>query len=185
MTFDLPFHEDEIGALTLGVIPEEALRGEEIRIPLSHRGQHPVKDWWHFGVDSVSVTGRNATVISPIEHFVTLEFGPGLAFPKNMTDAIFTAIGVKDNDSLLPGIPEVDCSRWDDLPDIILKFGEQEIVIEKEEYGIRYLGREGLECAILIGENWFDWEPIALGTDFMKKYYVTFDMDEDAIRCKI
>lgn len=160
---------------------QEAQQGNEIRVPISRGTAVAVKNKWQFNIDGIAVTGSNSTHISPIKDYGIFELGSGYSFPKNTTRDVLAALDAREGSFVYP---EVNCNRWNDMPEIVLTLAGHDIVLERDDYAIRGYSPSGELCAVLITENWFDEEPISLGVEFMRKFYVTFDMDDDMITRK-
>lgn len=181
MTLDLPCRPGERGSLTMGTIPEEAQQGDQIRIPFSESKTDGIRGKWQMSIDSVGVAGANSTTIPLPNTYATFELGPGFSFPQNVTRDILQALGAKDQGFIYP---EVNCSRWDDMPDLHLSLAGQQITLERDDYAFRGYTPKGATCVVAIDDNWFDWEPVSLGIEFLRKFYVVFDMGEEEFRCK-
>lgn len=182
MTLDLPFRPGEKGSLTLGTAGEELQESNVISIPFSNGTGDGIRDKWQMRIESIGVTGANSTTIPLTSTYATFELGPGFSFPRNITRDILKALNAKDEGFIFP---EVNCSRWDNMPDLHLSLSGQQITLERDDYAFKGYTPRGETCAISIGENWFDWEPVALGFEFLRKFFVVFDMDNAEFRCKL
>lgn len=175
MTLSLPYIPGERGSLTLGALPED-IEEEYIRLPL---GNSSSKNTWHVAIDSLSLIG-NVSLDLPLKGVhAGFELASGFIFPRNITEAIIEALDAKLEDRFY--MPLINCSRWDGLPDLVLKFSGHEIVLPKEGYAVHgYLGPNEI-CAIDIQPSWFDNDTVTLGMQFMRKFHMVFDMEENEL----
>jgi hypothetical protein len=180
MILDLP-KEGEKGSLTLGGIPEELTNHNQTRVPLSNAKGHELTGTWQTKLDSVFLSGNIPVNASLSDFYLTFELGAGLQLPPYMFNSLLKAIGAKRG----PLYPTFNCTRWDDMPDIILTASGHDIAITREDYALHGFGPGGEEvCLIKMDSLWNDANLVGLGPEMLKRYYVVFDMDEDEFGCK-
>ena len=177
MTLSLPQIPWERGSLLLGAVPDEA-EDDYLRLPLFNRSAGVLGGGWYVPIDSVSLSGNVSLEMPLRDIYAGFELDLGFIFPRNVTEAIIKALGAKTDQFFLP---TVNCSRWDDLPDLILTFSGHDIVLKKNDYAGRWYYGPDMFCAIEIQSDWYTQDSVVLGVNFMKKFHMVFDMEENEL----
>ena len=172
VVLSLPSEPGSPGSLTLGALPDDS-GNEIVRLPLGDSRKSSLRDTWHLEIDSVSIPGN--VTLDFTNTFARLELIEDFIFPHNVTMALLKSIGADWSSGLY--LPLFNCSRWDDLPDIVFTFSKIEVVLTKEDYGFHILKGPKKICGVHFFEAYYYDDLVVLGTRFMRKFHVVFDVD--------
>ena len=184
MTLTLPRRYDQRGALSFGITPD-LTDVKQIRLPLSNQTRGYLSNTWHLALDGVALRGENFTFKAPLKDvYARLDFDPYIGLPSDITKAIYEALNATTNEYLFVGAI-IECKTRDTLPELVLNLAGQEIVLDKSDYSFRGRWSDGREvCIISIVPTPAKEEFAILGTNFLNKYHMVFDLDERELGCK-
>ena len=181
MSVSLPYNPGKRASPTLGAVPGDA--GDEfVRLRLSNASSTPLANTWHVELNRIRLSGKTSLDIPLTDVSTGFNLWPDLVFPQDATEEILEALDVSQSDRFV--YPYINCSRWDDLPDLVLTLAGYDIVLAEEDYAFRgYVGAEQMCFLNIQPENFFNG-PVTLGVKFMRKFHMVFDIDEHELRRK-
>jgi saccharopepsin len=188
----LPYDRNDIGDLSFGTSHREFHDGPLV----SHQIYPANASKWQIEAPGISMRHHNGTGMfnhslsgrSAVLDSILLDKVAWL--PKTLFMTILHATNATVYFGDCP-VVQFPCDKISELPDLVLNFGNQEIVLKGEDY----VGKSSLPqcsggpyCMPLIGDigtlNGKEDGPIVLGSRFLKKVYSVFDWDDRTVSCK-
>ena len=189
----LPHNRQDMGDLSFGTSHPDFHDGPFVSHPL-----HPANaSTWQIEAPAISMRHQNGTeIFSHSFNGSSAQLDAILPesviwLPKELVQTVYDTVNatVHAGDCFVPQVP---CDEVSELPDLVLNFGNQEIVLKGEDY----IGKAfwplcfgGPYCTPMIGDNGalpggVDDGTILLGAAFLKKVYSVFDWDDRTVSCK-
>lgn len=179
LTLTLPDSTEDRGFLQIGLPPH--INEHTIRIPFSNASESGLDSSWHVPLDAISLEGQKKLHLPLANVYGRLDLEPAIRLPPSTTEAVYKAIGATPN-SLFHGA-SIDCRARAKLPDLVLNIGGNDVKLTRDEYSSEQTVYTHPVCVVAILPS--DGEGVAvLGTNLLRKYHATIDVDGDELRCK-
>lgn len=170
-SFYLPSVSGSAGELIIGGVDESKFKGDLFWHPLSS------KTYWEIQINDIFVNQTEETSVKSaiLDTGTSLIIGPTMEISKIASD-----IGAHEH-PLSPGEFYVNCKKLNELPDLTIKFGENEFPLKPNQYTLKIqtgnskphcmLGLYGMDVPPPRGPLWI------LGDVFIREYFTVFDAE--------
>lgn len=177
MSIHLPENKKRKGMLTFGGGPSRT----DHRIPFSQQMASPELTYaWKVDLSSILIKGSIDQPALPLNSVAAITLDPeyALAISPEATQIVWEYLGATpDEDGA-----HIDCDTRESLPEIVLMLGKEYITLGWEDYTAHWWLDPDNVCRVLVVDC--DVEGSAmLGLPLMKKFDLSFDMDNNELGC--